>query len=100
MPEKSEPSFCISRGAKCRGGQQFFFRADFCPTTRRLRGKKSNSFSFPTFYDRKSCNCQLLTESSKNEPVVDSVEEEEGMGERDKMLLEQLRDDLQSRLRS
>ena len=28
------------------------------------------------------------------------MEEEEGMGERDKMLLEQLRDDLQSRLRS
>ena len=31
---------------------------------------------------------------------MDSVGEEEGMGERDKMLLEQLRDDLQSRLRS
>ena len=28
------------------------------------------------------------------------MEEEEGMGERDKMLLEQLRDDLQCRLRS
>ena len=52
------------------------------------------------FYGRKSCKCQLLTESSKNEHVADSVGEEEGMGERDKMLLEQLRDDLQSRLRS
>ena len=52
------------------------------------------------FYGRKSCKCQLLTESSKNEHVADSVGEEEGMGERDKMLLEQLRDDLHSRLRS
>ena len=50
--------------------------------------------------DQKSCNGPHLTESLKNESVVDSVEEEEGMGERDKMLLEQLRDDLQSRLRS
>ena len=50
--------------------------------------------------DQKRCNGQHLTESLKNESVVDSLEEEEGMGERDKMLLEQLRDDLQSRLRS
>ena len=50
--------------------------------------------------DQKICNGQHLTESIKNESVAASVEEEEGMGERDKMLLEQLRDDLQSRLRS
>ena len=50
--------------------------------------------------DQKRCNGQHLTEPLKNESVVDSLEEEEGMGERDKMLLEQLRDDLQSRLRS
>ena len=54
----------------------------------------------PMVDDQKICNGQHLTKSLKNEFVVDSVEEEEGMGERDKMLLEQLRDDLQSRLRS